>query len=67
MAGAHAAHAAALQDPAGSGRTSRGEATLPAVCALNGAGALTLLRAMHRVVNTVRPGLVGPEAANYGY
>ena len=64
---AHAAHAAALQDPAGSGTTFLGEAALPAVRALNGAGAPALLLAMHRVVNAVRPELIGPGAALYRY
>ena len=63
MAGAHAAHAAALHDPAGRTRTFLGEAILPAVRALNGAGAPTLLLAMHRVVNAVLPELIRPEAA----
>ena len=64
---AHAAHAAAGHDPAGSTRTFLGEAALPVVRALNGAGAPALLPAMHRKVNAVRPGLVGPKAALYGY
>ena len=64
---AHATHAAALHDPAGSGRTFLGNAALPAVRALNGSGALTLLPAMHRVVDAVRLGLIDPEAALYGY
>ena len=67
MAEAHAAHAAALHDPAGSTRIFLGKAALPAVRPLNEAGAPTLLPAIHRVVNAVRPGLVGPEAALYGY
>ena len=64
---AHKAHAAAQHDPAGSARTFLGEAALPVVRALNGAGAPTLLPAMHQIVNAVRPGLIGPEAALYGY
>ena len=64
---AHEAHADAQHDPAGSARTFLGEAALPAVRALNGAGAPTLLPAMHRMVNAVRPGLLGPEAALYGH
>ena len=67
MAEAYAAHAAGLRDPVGSTRTFLGEASLPAVHALNGAGAPTLLTRMHRVVNAVRPGLIGSEAALYGY
>ena len=63
---AHAAQAAALHDPVGSTRTFR-KAALPAVCALNGARAPALLPAMHRVVNAVWPGLIGPEAALYWY
>ena len=43
------------------------ETTLPAVRALNGAGAPTLLPAMHRMVNAVQPGLISPEAALYGH
>ena len=67
VAEAHPAHAAALHDPAGTARACLGEAAHPTVLALNRAGALTLLPAMHRVVNAVRPGLVDPEAALYGY
>ena len=63
----HAAHAAALHDPAGSARTFLREAALPVVRALNGAGALAQLLAMHRIVNAVWLGLIGPEAALYGY
>ena len=37
VAEAHAAHATALQDPAGSARAFLGEAALPAVRAMNGA------------------------------
>ena len=59
---AHEAHAAAKHDPAGSARTFITEAALPAVRALNGAGAPMLLTAMHRFVNAVRLGLIGPEA-----
>ena len=71
MAGAvaevHAACVAALHDPAGSARAFLGEPALLAVRALYGAGVLTLLPAVHRVVNAVRPGLVGPGAALHGY
>ena len=59
--------AAALHDPAGSARTFLGEPALPALRALHGAGAPALLLAMHLVVNAVRPGLLGPEAALYRY
>ena len=58
-------HAAALHDLAGSARTFLGEAALPAVRALNGAAASTLLPAMHRVVNAVRSGIIGREVALY--
>ena len=64
---AYAAQAAALHNPAGSARTFLGEAALPAVRALNRAGTPALQPGMHRVVNAVRLGLVGPEAALYGY
>ena len=67
LAKEHGAHAAALHDPAGSGRAFLGEAALPAVRALNRGRALTLSRARPWVVNAVRPGLVDPEAALYGY
>ena len=60
---AHEAHAAAQHDPAGSARAFLREAALPAVRAPNGAGAPTLLPAMHWIVNAVRPGLISPEAA----
>ena len=66
VAEAHAAHAAAPHNQAGSARAFFDEAALLVVLALNGAGALTLLPAMHRVMNAVRPGLVDPEAALYG-
>ena len=64
---AHKAHAAARRDPAGSARACLSEAALPAVRALNGAGAPALLPAMHRIVNAVQPGLNSPEAALYGH
>ena len=60
------AHAAAQHDPAGSARAFLSEAVLPAVRALNGAGAPTLLPAMHRIANAVQPQLISPEAALYG-
>ena len=53
----HTAHAAALQEPAGGMRAFFCDAALLAVRALNGAGALTLLPTMHRIVNAVHPGL----------
>ena len=64
---AHKAHTAAQHDPAGSARAFLSEAALPAVRALKGAGAPTLLPGMHRIVNTVQPGLISPEAAPYGH
>ena len=67
MAEAHKAHAAARRDLTGSARAFLNETALPAVCALNRAGASTLLVAMHRIVNAVQPGLISPEAALYGH
>ena len=67
VAEAKGAHAAARCDLEGSARAFLNEAALPAVRALNGAGAPTLLPAMHRIVNAVRPGLISPEAALYGH
>ena len=67
VTGAQEAHAAAQHNPAGSARAFLSEAALAAVRALNGAGAPTLLPAMHRIVNAVQPGLIGPEAALYGH
>ena len=64
---AHEAHAAAPRDPACSASTFLSEAALPAVRALNGAGAPALLPAMHPIVNAVGPGLSSPEAALYGH
>ena len=64
---AHEAHAAARRDPTGSARAFLNETALPAVRALNGAGAPTLLPAMHRIVNAIQPGLINPEAALYGH
>ena len=63
----HEAHAAAQHNPAGSARTFLSEAALPAVRALNGAGAPTLLPAMHQIVTAVWLGLIGPEADLWGY
>ena len=54
VAEAHAALAAVLHHPAGSARAFLTEAALPAIQALNGVGALTLLLAMHGGVNAVR-------------
>ena len=67
VAEAHEAHAAARCDLAGSARAFLKETALPAVRALNGAGAPTLLPAMHRIVKAVQPGLTSPEAALYGH
>ena len=67
VAEAHEAHAAARCDLEGSARAFLNETALPAVRARNGAGAPTLLPAMHRIVNAVRPGLISPEAALYGH
>ena len=67
VAEAHDAHAAARCDLAGSARAFLNETTLPAVRALNGAGAATLLPAMHWIVNAVQLGLISPEAALYGH
>ena len=64
---AHEAQAAAHYHPAGSARAFLSEAVLLAVRALNGAGAPTLLPAMHGTVNAVQPGLISPEAALYGH
>ena len=64
---AHEAHAAAGPDPAGTARAFLSETALPAVRALNRAGAPELLPAMHRIVNAVQPGLISPEAALYGH
>ena len=64
---AHEVHAAAQHDPSGSTRAFLSEAALRAVRALNGAVAPTLLPAMHRIVNAVRPGLLSPEAALHGH
>ena len=64
---AHEAHAAARRDRTGSARAFLNETALPAVRAVNGAGAPTLLPAMHRIVNAVQPGLISPEAALYGH
>ena len=67
VAEAHEAHAAARCDLAGSARAFLNETALPAVRALNGAGAPTLLPAMHLIVNAVQPGLISPEVALYGH
>ena len=67
VAEAHEAHAAARCDLTGSARAFLNETALPAVRALNGAGAPTLLLAMHRIVNALQPGLISAEAALYGH
>ena len=67
VAEAHEAHAAAWCDLTGSARAFLNETALPAVRALNGAGAPTLLPAMHRIVNAVQPGLISTQAALYGH
>ena len=67
VAEAHEAHAAAQPDLTGSARAFLNETALPAVRALNGAEAPTLLPAMHRIVNAIQPGLIRPEAALYGH
>ena len=53
VAEAHEAHAAARRDLTGSARAFLNETALPAVRALNGAEAPTLLPAMHRIVNAI--------------
>ena len=60
-------HAAARRDSTGSARAFLNETALLGVRALNGAAAPTLLPAMHRIVNAIQPGLIGPEAALYGH
>ena len=67
VAEAHEAHAAARRDLTGSARAFLNETALPAVRSLIGAGAPTLLLAMHRIVNSIQPGLISPEAALYGH
>ena len=67
VAEAHEAHAAARRDLTGSARAFLNETALPAVRALNGAGAPTLLPAMHRIMNAVQLGLISPEAALCGH
>ena len=62
---AHEAHAAAQHELAGSARGFLSEAALPAIRALNRAGAPMLLPAMHRIVNAVQPGIISLEAAPY--
>ena len=63
---AHQAFATARRDPAGSARAFLSGAALPAVRALNGAGAPALLPAMHLIMNAVQPVFISPEAALYG-
>ena len=67
VAEVHEAHAAAQRDPTGSARAFLNETALPAVRALNRAGAPTLLPAMHRIVNAIQPEIICPEAAFYGH
>ena len=66
VAEAHEAQAAARRDPTGSARAFLNETALRAVRALNGAGAPTLLRAIHRIVNAIQLGLIGPETVSTG-
>ena len=67
QAEAHEAHAAAWCDLTGSARAFLNETALPAVRALNGAGAPTPLLAMHLIVHAIQPGLSSPEVALYGH
>ena len=67
VAEAHEAHAAARRDPTGRARAFLNETALMAVRALNGAGAPTLLPAMHGIVEAIQPGLIGPDAALYAH
>ena len=67
VAEAHEAHAAAPRDLTSSARAFLNETALPAVRALNRAGAPTLLPAMHWIPNAIRPGLISSEAALYGH
>ena len=67
VAKAHEAHAAARRDPTGSAEGFLNKTALPVVRALNGAGAPTLLLAMHRIVNAIQPGLISLEVALYGH
>ena len=67
LAEAHEAQAAARRDLKGSARAILNGTAVPAVRALNGAGAPTLLLAMHRIVNAIQLGLISPEAALYGH
>ena len=65
VAEVHEAHTAERRDQTGSARAFLNETALPTVRALNRAGAPTLLPAMHRIVNAIRPGLISPDAAVY--
>ena len=67
VAEAHEAHTAARRDQTGSARAFLNDTALPAVRALNGAGAPTLLPAKHRIGNAIQPGIIGREAALYGH
>ena len=66
VAEAHEAHAAARRNLTGSAGAFFNETALPAVRALNGAGAPTLLPAMHGIMNAIQLGFISPEAALYG-
>ena len=67
VAEAHEALAVARCDLTGSARAFLNETALPAVRALNGAGAPTLLPAMHRIVNAVQPGLIRRPSKGTGW
>ena len=67
VAEAHKVHATARLDLLCSARAFLNETALPAVRALNGARAPTLLPAMHRIVNAIQLGLISPKAALYGH
>ena len=67
VAEAHEAHAAARCDLEGSARAFLNETALLAVRALNGGGAPTLLPAMHRIVNAIRPGLTTRPSTGTGW
>ena len=62
VAEAKEAHAAARCDLEGSARAFLNETALPAVRALNRARGPTLLPAMHRIVNAIRPGVHQPRS-----
>ena len=60
VAEAHEAHAAARPEPTNSVRALLNETALPAVRALSGAVAPTLLPAMHQIVDAIQPGAHQP-------